>query len=123
MELLADLRQCDLGVSTGVFASVVKLCTSKQLFVECLEVADVMTKDPTFVIEDKSIWSCLLFCATEAKAYQKCDALFKRLKACGAPSNKDVGNMMRIAALRGDWEGSLSLIQEMRETNLEIDSL
>jgi len=121
MKLLSDLRQCGLDVSPSLFASVVKLCTSKQLFAESLAIFDFMSEDPAFTLTDRDIWSCLLFCATEVKAHEKCGVFFERVKACGTPSPKDFGNMLRLAALRRDWEGSLVLIQEMRDGNIEID--
>mmetsp|Transcript_102021 Transcript_102021/g.186319 ORF Transcript_102021/g.186319 Transcript_102021/m.186319 type:complete len:664 (-) Transcript_102021:61-2052(-) len=121
--LLKDLRHAGLGVSASLFASISKLCTSKHLFAECLRIYDFVAEDSTFSLTDKSIWSCLLFCAIEARAYQRCAYFFGRLKACGTPSHKDFGNMMRFAALHGDWKLSLQLIQEMRENDIEVDSV
>jgi len=123
MKLFADLRECGLGVSTNLFASAVKVCTSKQLFAESLVLFDFMCEDPRFDLTSQSIWSCLLFCATEVKAYQKSCVFFKGLKMCGTPSPKDFGNMLRLAVLRDDWEKSVSLIREMRDTTGEIDSI
>jgi hypothetical protein len=37
-------------------------------------------EDPKFAIEDKTIWSCLLFSAIEVRAYQRCNHFFDRLK-------------------------------------------
>jgi len=121
MKLLLELRDSGLGVRAGLVASVVKLCTSKQLFAESLAVFDFMSEDATYTLTDKSIWSCLLFCATEAKAHERCSVFFERVKAHGTASAKDYGNMLRIAAVQRDWEGSLMLIQEMRDANLDID--
>lgn len=123
MQLLTELKQCGLIVNTSLIASVVKLSTSRQLYAECVAFFDLMAKDLTFTLTDKSVWSCLLFCSVESKAYQRCAAFFERVKACGEPSSKDFGHMLRIAALRGDWESSLSLLQEMRDLNIEIDSM
>merc|ERR1719456_1530556 len=123
MQLLRDLRNRGPGVCVTLFSSVVKLCTSKHLFGECLTIYDFMVEDPNFVLTDKSIWSCLLFCAIEVRAYQRCNYFFDRLKACGAPSHKDYGNMVRLASLHGDWQLSLNLIKEMRAAAIEIDSV
>jgi pentatricopeptide repeat protein len=124
MRLLQDLRHHGIGVSSALLVSVVKLCTSKHLFGECLKVYDfVVEDDPSFALTDKSIWSCLLFCAIEVRAYQRCNFFFERLKDCGTPSNKDYGNMVRLASLHGDWQLSLKLIEEMRAACAEIDSV
>lgn len=123
MLLLKDLRKYGIGVTVSLFASVAKLCTSKHLFADCLAIYDFVTEDATFSLTDKSVWSCLLFCAIEARAYQRCDYFFGRLKACGTPSHKDYGNMVRLASLHGDWQLSLRLIQEMRNNKIEVDSV
>jgi pentatricopeptide repeat domain-containing protein 1 len=78
-------------------------------------------EDPNFAIDDKTIWSCLLFSAIEVRAYQRCNHFFERLKECGTPSHKDYGNMVRYASLHGDWQLSVKLIKEMRDSNIEVD--
>merc|ERR1719169_234531 len=123
MQLLRDLRERGPGVDVTLFSSVAKLCTSKHLFAECLTVYDFMMEDPNFVLTDKSIWSCLLFCAIEVRAYPRCNQFFDRLKSCGAPSHKDYGNMVRLASLHGDWQLSLNLIKEMRAMGIDVDSV
>jgi len=123
MSLLKDLHRSGLGVSASLFGSVAKICTSKHLFADCLAIYDFVTGDATFSLTDKSVWSCLLFCAIEARAYQRCNYFFSRLKASGTPSHKDYGNMVRLASLHGDWQLSLRLIQEMRSSGVEIDSV
>lgn len=123
MLLLRDLRQQGLGVDTSLFLSVVKLCTSKHLFAECLAVYDFMVEDASFALTDKSLWSCLLFCAIETRACDRCISLFEGLKACGTPSQKDYGNMVRLASVQGNWQLSLKLVQDMRQEGLEVDSV
>merc|ERR1719310_2213152 len=121
MQLLRDLRAAGVSIFPGLFASVVKLCTSKHLFAECLTFYDFVAEDPTFALSDKTIWSCLLFSAIEVRAYQRCNNFFTRLKKCGTPSHKDYGNMMRFASLHGEWQLSMKLIREMRDANVDID--
>jgi pentatricopeptide repeat protein len=121
MQLLRDLRAAGVSIFPGLFASVVKLCTSKHLFAECLTFYDFVAEDPNFALSDKTIWSCLLFSAIEVRAYQRCEIFFERLKECGTPSHKDYGNMVRLASLHGDCKLSVKLIKEMRESNIEID--
>jgi pentatricopeptide repeat protein len=123
MQLLRDLRECGPETCESLFASVARLCTSKQLFTECLAVYDCMAEDQNFTPTDKSIWSCLLFCAIEVRAYPRCNYLFEQLKRCGTPSQKDYSNMVRLATLHGDWQMSLSLIKEMREMQVEVDNI
>jgi len=123
MQFLRDLRQQGLNVSTSLFCSVAKLCTSKHLFAECLAVYDFLVEDPNFLLMDRTIWSCLLFCAIEVQAYDRCAFFFERLRACGVPSHKDYGNMVRLASLQGDWQLSVRLVQDMRETSVELDSV
>eukprot|EP00416_Gambierdiscus_australes_P031375 CAMPEP_0171088832 /NCGR_PEP_ID=MMETSP0766_2-20121228/21014_1 /TAXON_ID=439317 /ORGANISM="Gambierdiscus australes, Strain CAWD 149" /LENGTH=622 /DNA_ID=CAMNT_0011546653 /DNA_START=102 /DNA_END=1970 /DNA_ORIENTATION=+ len=122
--LLHDLKEHGPGLNASLLASATKLCTSRQHYAECLAIYDLaIEEDPALVIEDRSIWSCLLFCAVEARCFQRCNFLFERLKAAGKPSLKDYGNMIRYAATNNDCEVALSLVQEMREAGLEIDSV
>jgi len=121
MRLLRDMRQHAPGSCASIFPSVAKLCTSKHLFAECLAAYDFMGEDPNFALTDKSIWSCLLFCAIETRACDRCIYIIDRLKACGAPSSKDYGNMIRFASLQGDCKLSLKYVQEMRDTNIDVD--
>jgi pentatricopeptide repeat protein len=123
LRLLRDLRSCGLSVSGSLFVSLTKLCTSKQLFSECLAIYDFVSEDRAFKIDDKAVWSCLLFCATEAKSYHRCTYLFDGLKKLGTPSHKDFGNMIRFASVHGDWQLCISIVQEMRAAGAEIDSI
>jgi len=123
VKLFEDISACGVEVSAGIFASAVKLCTSKQHYAQVLAIFDMMIKDPTFVVEDKSIWSCVLFCSTETKDYQRASVVFEHLKECGTPSSKDFGNMIRLAALNSDWNKALSIIKDMRASGVEIDSV
>jgi len=120
-QLLRDLRCWGVQIIPSLSSSVVKLCTSKHFFAEGLAFYDLLMEDPTFAIDDKTIWSCLLFSAIEVRAYQRCNHFFERLKECGTPSHKDYGNMVRYASLHGDWQLSVKLIMEMRDSNIEVD--
>lgn len=121
--LLSDMRKNGRVVSAGLFASAVKLCTSKQFFEECLQLFDFMKRDPSFTLSDKSIWSCLLFCAVEVKEYHRCGQFFAGVQANGTPSAKDFGNMLRTLTLQGDWKKSISLIQQMHNAGVEVDNV
>jgi len=67
------------------------------------------------------VWSCLLFCAIEARAYKRCPFIWESLKSCGAPSYKDYGNMMRFASTQADWQLGLALVREMQQCGLDIE--
>jgi len=128
MRLVQKLRQCGYEMGESLFASAIKLCTSKQLYAGALAFFDFVREDPNFKITekakiDKSIWSCLLFCALEAKAFKLCPDFFENLKACGTPCSKDFGNMLRYATVNVDWKTSLRLLQEMHTAGLDIDSV
>jgi len=119
-QLLQDLHN-SVGIPSGLLSSVVKLCTSKQLFRDCLAFYDSAAQSRHVDIVDKTIWSCLLFCAIESRDFSRCYQFFNRLKECGTPSQKDFGNMVRLASLNGDWQLSAKLLQDMREASIEID--
>lgn len=124
LELLRDLRNHGTGIIPGIFSSVVKLCTSRHFFEECLSIYDfVMTGDGAVEIEDKSIWSCLLFCAVETKSWKRCQFFFDQLVSSGTPSQKDYWNMIRFGASRGDWELLVRLLQDMSTGGVKIDSI
>lgn len=124
-DALCLLRDCRKGpgATAALLTSCTKLCTSKQLFKEGLAIFDFFAEDPTVVCEDRSVWSCLLFCAVEAQAFGRCRAFWERLQRFGQPSMKDYGNMIRSAGAQGDWRLSLSLIREMRRAALVVDSV
>jgi pentatricopeptide repeat protein len=126
MQLLGDLQNMqnvDASVVTSLFGSVAKLCTSKHSFKECLAVYDLMSKKVGVTLNDKTIWSCLLFCSIEVRAYNRSNFFFEKLKSCGMPSQKDYGNMVRLGSLQGDWHLSLQLIHEMQQAAVDIDSV
>jgi len=123
MQVLRDMRQLGRGVNTSLFCSVAKLCTSKHLFAECLAFYNFMAEESGFALTDKTVWSCLLFSAIENHTFDRCNFFFEQLKACGTPSQKDFGNMVRLAALQGDWKLSLKLIDDVQEENIPIDSI
>jgi len=122
-KLFGDLMTSGLGVDSSLFTSTVKLCTSKQLYAESLAIFDFVSKDPSFAMTDRTVWSCLLFCAIEMKAQHKCEFFFERVKDYGTPQPKDFGNMLRLAGLKRDWQTSLTLLQDMAKSTVEINSV
>lgn len=124
LQLLQDLREHGPGVEASLLSSAVKLCTVKHYYTEAISAYKIAAdNNPNFELKDKAIWSCLLFAALECKLYKSCPFFFDQLKACGVPSAKDYGNMIRFASTQDDWEFSLQLIHEMRDTKVDIDSV
>lgn len=121
IRLVSEL-QMGPGCCPALITSMVKLCTSKQMFKECLAIYDIVASG-TYEIQDKSVWSCLLFCAVEAKSFHRCKAFFEKLLAFGEASTKDYGNMVRFASASGDWKLSLKIVQDMRQASVEIDNV
>lgn len=123
LQVLQDLRKAGMSIPEGVFASAVKLCTSKQLFAESLDLYDFAFQDRCFQVSDRAVWSCLLFCALETGHHTRCPLFFEKVKAFGEPTVKDYGNMVRHASNRADWELAMRLIEEMRSKEMEVDSV
>jgi len=123
MWVLRDLLKRKLEVSSALYTSTVKLCTSKHLFKECLAIADLLAAQSCAMTVDKSVWSCLLFCAVETRADQRCKPFFERLKASGSPSPKDYWNIIRHASFHADWKMMLQIVEEMREHSIDVDSV
>jgi len=123
LRLLRELRERGPGVPAPLLGSAVKLCTAKQLYGEALQLFDLCAEDPELQLRDRSVWSCLLFCAVESQQGRRCEHFFERVAQCGQASSKDYGNMVRHAAATGDPQLSLRLVKEMREQQVEIDSV
>lgn len=125
-EAMNLLRDCQRGpgLTPGLLTSAVKLCTSKQMFKECLEIYDLVSQETRLLLKDRSLWSCLLFCAVETSQFERCGCFFESIKACGAPSSKDYGNMIRCASQKVDWKVASSLMMETRHAEgVEIDNV
>mmetsp|Transcript_103517 Transcript_103517/g.259539 ORF Transcript_103517/g.259539 Transcript_103517/m.259539 type:complete len:652 (+) Transcript_103517:117-2072(+) len=118
---LRDCRRYGPGVTTALLTSATKLTTAHQFFQECLDIYDFAVEDKTLVLDDHALWSCLLFCAIEARAYKRCPYIWESLKSCGHPSYKDFGNMMRYASTQVNWHLGLSLIHEMQQAGFDIE--
>merc|ERR1719502_2431114 len=106
-KILRDLQRRGIYPSNGLLTSTVKLCTAKHCFQECISIYDLMTKMASVCLPpstDKSVYSCLLFCAVESGAFHRCSAIFEQLKKAGAPSQKDYWNMIRFGSHNGNWE-------------------
>jgi hypothetical protein len=60
LQVLRECRRKGPGVSSALLASAIRMCTSKQFFKECLEICDFAAEDQSLIIEDRSVWSCLV---------------------------------------------------------------
>jgi len=120
INLVHDLRQHSAGPDEALVASMTRICTSKQLFSEGLRIFDIATEDRTLKFEDPTVWSCLLYCSVESRAFRRCNGFFDQLRLCGTPSAKDHSNMVRKAFSTSDWQLALQMISDMRKADLEI---
>ena len=77
------------------------MCAPERFLRESLEIYDFVAEDMSLVMEDRVVWSCLIFCSVEAREYQRDNAFFSRLKTLGAPSHKDYGNLIRYTSVQG----------------------
>eukprot|EP00927_Polykrikos_kofoidii_P024581 TRINITY_DN22326_c0_g1_i1.p1 TRINITY_DN22326_c0_g1~~TRINITY_DN22326_c0_g1_i1.p1 ORF type:complete len:634 (+),score=106.76 TRINITY_DN22326_c0_g1_i1:175-2076(+) len=106
-----------------MLVSVVKICTAKRNFHECLTIYDMIADELASFTVDRSFWSCLLFCAMESRCYHRCSGFFQRLRATGEASAKDYWNMIRLGSVQGNSQMMLQLIEEMRTRELEVDNV
>mmetsp|Transcript_74181 Transcript_74181/g.131164 ORF Transcript_74181/g.131164 Transcript_74181/m.131164 type:complete len:625 (+) Transcript_74181:141-2015(+) len=123
IEILQDLRRHGPAPDKALIASMMRLCTSKQLFAEGLKMFDLASEGAKIEIDDKTVWSCLLFCSVESKSFRRCQGFFQKLCACGTPSSKDYSNMVRVAFSTTDWKLALKMVAEMQKSDLEITGI
>lgn len=124
LQLLRELRKSGYEISAEICASVTKLCTSKQLFADCLAIFDFLAEDATLASsQDRSVWSCLLLCSVESGALHRCRGFFDALSRTGVPSQRDYWNMVKSGSLQGDWKLLLRLLSDMRSNDVEIGSI
>mmetsp|Transcript_34302 Transcript_34302/g.80204 ORF Transcript_34302/g.80204 Transcript_34302/m.80204 type:complete len:638 (-) Transcript_34302:102-2015(-) len=122
LDLLHDLQENGPGATPALLGSVVKMCTSKRSFQIGLRCYDILATEVPMAEIEKSVWSCLLFCALEVKAYSRCWFFFERVTSSGPPSGKDLGNMVRASASCGDMEKALQFFAEIQKGGHERDS-
>lgn len=120
-KLIRECRTRGFGLSLGLVSAATKLATSHHFYAECVRMYDVIAEDLDLVITDRCVWSCLIFCAVEARELGRCEFFFDSLKACGEVNQKDYGNMVRCAFARGDWRLALGIVNEMLAAELHID--
>lgn len=124
VRLLADMRGSGRVIEPSLITSLIKLATSRQMYKEAIDVFDFVAEDSAFVFDDKSVWSCLIFCSVETKHHIfRCKTFFQRLCAMGEATAKDFGNMVRYGASIGDWQLCVRLLGEMKAGNMDIDSV
>lgn len=121
--LVSHLRSRGIIIGAPLCTSVVKLCTSKRLFQEALDLYDVMAHQIPEESFDKSVWSCLLYCSAEINL-SRGEPFFERLSATPeGRTSKDCWNMMRILAASGNWQRMLRLMQDMKKWNTQPDNV
>lgn len=124
VRLLGDLRAAGEVIGSSLITSLIKLSTSRQMYRESIDIYDFIAEDAKFSFDDKSVWSCLIFCSLETKHnFARCKIFFERLRAIGEPTAKDYGNMVRFGAATGEWQLCVRLLREMRSASMNIDSV
>ncbi|KAF4656073.1 hypothetical protein FOL47_009176 [Perkinsus chesapeaki] len=123
-EVLRDMVKLGLDIPIDTLISITKMCTSKHLYKKCLWIHRKLLESELGLspVLDKTINSCLLLCAVEAKDLEICELYFDRLKSTvDGPSPKDLCNMVKCYAYSGEADKAVGVIQSMRETGLPLD--
>eukprot|EP00929_Paragymnodinium_shiwhaense_P008277 TRINITY_DN112225_c0_g1_i1.p1 TRINITY_DN112225_c0_g1~~TRINITY_DN112225_c0_g1_i1.p1 ORF type:complete len:665 (-),score=176.59 TRINITY_DN112225_c0_g1_i1:62-2056(-) len=123
VHMLRDIHHRGVTAGPSLGSSAIKLLTARHCFSDALKVLDFLTEKEGFNVGDKSVWSCLLFCAVEVRAFNRCHGLFEKLQRNGEATQKDFWNMIRCGSAHGDWRLMLRLVQQMRAQELEVDSV
>lgn len=121
MSLLRDCREEGPGITQALLTSATKLATASQHFKDCLAIYEYVFQDKELVVDDRCVWSCLLFCGVETRSYQLVSTFWESLKKCGETTYKDYGNMMRFASAQTDCQLALTLLADMRKQGLQIE--
>lgn len=123
--VLRFIRQVPIigeSMPATLFSSVVRACAAKRLFKEAVSVYDAIKK-AGLEIDDRALWSTLVFCSVEVGDDQKCFEIFEKFKKLTVPSSKDYANMIRLAAMRNNWKQGLALLREMEKNGQEVDNV
>lgn len=119
---LREVPKIGASMPATLFSSVVRACAAKRLFKEAISVYDTIKKEG-LEVDDRALWSTLVFCSVENGDDQKCVEIFERFKKITVPSGKDYANMMRLAAMRNNWKQGLELLREMQKNVQHVDNV
>ena len=111
----------ELGVARDLnfYNSVIKILTFKKHYKINLSINDTCLNlvaanalvDPNTSTMAKSIFSCLLYSAVEAKEYWRALKYFRQLeKTTQGPSEKDCANLFRALVVREDWTSIVAVL-------------
>ena len=111
----------DLGVSRDLnfYNSVIKILTFKKHYKINLSINDMCLNlvaakslsDPDSAVMAKSIFSCLLYSAVEAKEFWRALKYFRQLeKTSPGPSDKDCFNLFKALIAREDWNSLVAVL-------------
>lgn len=122
--MLEYMRANQIPRQVALLSSVTKLTTSKQLFADCLKFRASFPRELVKGCTDRSLWSCWLFCSIEtAQPIEDCVELYKNLRECGAPSDKDISNLLRIAGTHHDFPVAKMALDDMVKNGNQFDSI
>lgn len=118
--LLLEMQSLSVPRTSDLYTLLLKMAASKHLFKEALALWRCICADEVQLL-DRAAWSCLLFAATEMRSAELAFLFFEKLSACGQPSDRDFGNLIRLRVGRHEASEAFSLIQKMRAEGLEPD--
>ena len=78
------MRRLKIPRTLAFYSSMIKMATSKRLFKDVLKIYQALKEDGV-VIDQRAIWSCLLFAASEDKCFELCAHFFDELRRCAPP--------------------------------------
>jgi hypothetical protein len=122
--MLQYMKANNIPLQLAMLSSVTKLTTSKQLFADCLKFRDLFPRELIKGCPDRSLWSCWLFCSIEtAQPVDACVELYRKLRDCGAPTDKDISNLLRIAGTHQDFAVAKLALDDMVANGNKFDSV
>lgn len=107
-------------VATGLLHSALRACAANRCFKDAITAYEHMALCVS--AGNLSLWSVLLYCIVEAKAFVKCKAVFENLCQQGEPSGHDFVNMVRCYVAMQDADGLRELLVGFRASGQFVDN-
>jgi len=96
---------------------------SSKSFKEGLAAFDCLESRVSDATDNHNLWSLLLYVATEAGAYERCEGFYSRLHGSPGPSGRDFVNVVRAFAKRRDLSGLKATLEAMRRAKNDAITL
>lgn len=97
---------------------LLRACAASKCFKEGLAAFDCLHERVSGT-GDHTLWSLLLYVATEAGSYDRCEDFYMRLQHDPGPAGRDFVNVVRAYAKRNDLEGLKAAIEALGQTQPE----